>query len=57
LFSSYIYSGVDRINNEPFYKKNNTVPCCAICNRMKSDLSLNSFLQHINKIKEGLCNR
>jgi len=42
--------GIDRIDSSKGYLMNNVVPCCAICNRMKSDLEKNDFLNHIHKI-------
>jgi hypothetical protein len=48
----YIYNGIDRLNNEPFYKIENSIPCCKICNFMKSKLQKEEFLNHIKKIYE-----
>lgn len=45
------YNGLDRINNLKGYTVENTVPCCAICNRMKSDMTLSDFLNHVRTIK------
>jgi hypothetical protein len=30
------FNGIDRLNNEKFYRKSNSVPCCWTCNRAKS---------------------
>ena len=30
--------GLDRIGNEPYYSVANTVPCCVVCNMVKSDV-------------------
>lgn len=49
----YIYNGIDRVNNEPFYAISNCVPCCGICNRMKSDLTKEQFLWYIRIIYES----
>ena len=38
-----IYSGIDRIDNLKDYTKDNSVPCCKVCNYAKSDMSLNDF--------------
>lgn len=43
-------NGIDRIDSNLGYTKENCVPCCPICNRFKSDLSKQSFLSHIYKI-------
>jgi hypothetical protein len=39
----FIYNGIDRIDSSLGYNINNTVACCIICNRAKSDLSLQEF--------------
>ena len=42
--------GLDRVDNNRGYTLNNVVPCCTMCNRMKSSLTMEEFLIHINKI-------
>lgn len=37
------YNGIDRINNQIGYIKDNVVPCCGICNSAKNDLPLDKF--------------
>ena len=44
-------NSVDRIDNEPYYKLDNTQATCFTCQRMKSDMSHLDFLVHIHKIK------
>lgn len=34
----YIYNGIDRKNNERGYTLSNSIPCCAKCNAIKSNL-------------------
>lgn len=46
--------GIDRMQNERFYSPDNAVPCCGICNRMKSVLSSHEFLKHIVKMTANL---
>lgn len=48
--SHYIYNGIDRIDNNVGYNFTNCVPCCKICNKMKSNYNLNDFYNHIEKI-------
>lgn len=48
--ATFIYNGLDRINSNLPHNKNNVVPCCIICNRMKSNLELHKFTQHIENI-------
>ena len=50
----YYRTGVDRIDPTKGYTKENCVPCCTTCNRMKSDLSNYSFLYKIKNIYEKL---
>lgn len=44
------YTGIDRVDPSKGYEKNNCVPCCFICNRAKSDLSLNEWLSYVKRI-------
>lgn len=48
--TGYLYNGVDRTNNSEGYLKHNVVACCSFCNRMKSDLKEEDFINHISKI-------
>jgi hypothetical protein len=41
---NYVYNGLDRQNNTQGYTLENTVPCCKICNRAKSTLSVKDFI-------------
>ncbi len=44
--------GIDRIDNEKGYTKENSVSCCKLCNFMKKALTQKDFLNHIKKIYE-----
>lgn len=44
------FNGIDRIDSNIGYIKDNCVPCCKICNRMKSDLTTTDFWSHINRL-------
>lgn len=44
--------GIDRIDSNLGYIPDNIIPCCKICNQMKSNMSLNEFYDHIIKILE-----
>ena len=50
----YLYNGIDRINNDEGYTTDNVVPCCKVCNRMKTDMSRNLFLQKVTIITRYL---
>lgn len=49
-----IYNGIDRIDSEKGYTKNNCVSCCMYCNRSKSNLSLEAWKNHIKRIYQWL---
>lgn len=46
----YAYVGIDRVDTFRGYTKENSVPCCWICNMMKNTLEVGYFLSHIEKI-------
>ena len=39
------YNGVDRIDNAIGYTLTNSISCCKICNKMKSDLDYNTWIE------------
>ena len=41
---SFIYTGIDRVNNSFGYEIDNVVPCCRICNRAKDVRSKEDFI-------------
>jgi hypothetical protein len=45
--------GIDRIDNLKGYTKENSAPCCKLCNMMKKALTVNEFLNHIKKISQN----
>ena len=42
--------GLDRIDSSGGYTIDNVVPCCAICNTMKSTLTVEQFINHCKKV-------
>lgn len=48
------YNGIDRIDNSHPYNAENSVPCCKICNSMKSQLHVEEFLNHIRLINRHI---
>jgi len=44
------YNGIDRIDSNRGYEKENCVSCCTRCNYMKSNMDVSSFIEHILKI-------
>lgn len=47
---SYLYNGLDRIDPSKGYTVTNIVPCCIICNRAKSDMTINQFDDWIDRL-------
>ena len=47
-------NGVDRLDSAIGYVKGNVVPCCGICNQMKSNHDPSDFKLHIKKIYENM---
>lgn len=47
---SYVGNGIDRVDSGRGYDIFNCVPCCTLCNSMKSDLSQTDFINQIQKI-------
>lgn len=46
--------GIDRVDNSKPYTRDNCVPCCGCCNKMKMDLELSFFLDQIKRIYNNL---
>lgn len=53
--NSFIYNGIDRLDNSLGYDMNNCVSCCGRCNRMKSDMSYMDFLAKMKIIMTLHC--
>jgi 5-methylcytosine-specific restriction endonuclease McrA len=47
---AFVYTGIDRVDNEKGYTPDNVVPCCGVCNFMKGKLGLEQFLAQIKRI-------
>lgn len=43
-------AGIDRVKNDDGYTLLNTVPCCKVCNFMKHQLDLTSFIEKCKRI-------
>lgn len=48
------YNGIDRIDNNRGYEKDNCITCCFLCNAMKKAMSFEDFTSHIVKIYKTL---
>jgi len=49
-FGTYVYNGLDRVNNDLGYVLGNVVPCCAYCNIAKNDQSYEEFIARVEAI-------
>ncbi len=49
----FLSNGIDRVDNNIGYTKDNSVPCCHVCNYMKGVQSLPDFVAHCRKIIEN----
>lgn len=47
---NFIYTGVDRKDNNAGYTVENSVPCCKICNFAKGTMSYDEFLTYIQRL-------
>ena len=45
------FNSIDRRNNEPYYKLENCVPACFVCQMMKGSLSFDEFYGKIEQIR------
>lgn len=52
--ATYIYNGIDRIDNKTGYELNNCVPCCKNCNRAKRTMSQKEFFELVKQIYHHL---
>ena len=50
-------NGIDRIDSNKGYTDYNCVSCCEMCNRMKSDYTVQDFIGHIENIHTFLVNK
>lgn len=49
-----LHVGIDRANAEEGYQERNCLPCCTVCNRMKSQMNVEEFFTHIKMIQERI---
>lgn len=50
----FVYSGIDRLNNDLGYLEGNVVPCCTVCNKAKLTQSHDEFIAWIRKVASHL---
>ena len=51
-FRYFMYSGLDRLNNDIGYTRQNVVPCCIICNRAKNSMPFKDFIDWLNRLTD-----
>ena len=49
---SFIYNGLDRIDNSKGYIVGNCAPCCFVCNRAKGTLTYEEFKSWVNRLHD-----
>ena len=49
-YNSYLYNGIDRIENHIGYALENCVPCCKTCNFAKSTMTADEFYDWIRRV-------
>jgi hypothetical protein len=47
---NFTHNGLDRIDSSKGHTDDNCVPCCYICNSMKSDMPYEEFRNHIKQV-------
>jgi len=53
-YGAYVYNGLDRVDSNKGYTKENVVPCCKICNMAKGTRPLNDFKIWVKKVNKYL---
>lgn len=46
----YLRNGIDRVDSTKGYTPDNVVPCCKHCNRAKTDLSYDKFINWVKRV-------
>lgn len=50
--SGYVYNGIDRFDNDGDYVDGNVVTCCKGCNYGKRQMTINQFVEWIERVKK-----
>ena len=45
-------NGIDRVDSNGPYIRDNCVPCCSLCNMMKGDMDCSMFLQQCHSVSD-----
>jgi hypothetical protein len=49
-YGSYLYNGLDRVDNKEGYTPKNVVPCCLRCNKAKGASSAEDFIKWLRAL-------
>ena len=49
-YSTFVYNGIDRVDNTTGYTIDNCVSCCSICNQAKHTMTVAQFLEWVERI-------
>ena len=55
MYGLFYHNGIDRVDNNKGYTKDNVVPCCTTCNKAKLQMSKEEFLSWIGRVYERCC--
>ena len=50
---TYIYNGLDRVDNSKGYTIDNVVPCCTTCNLAKVGMTVKEFYRWVESVSEN----
>lgn len=53
FYGSFTYNGIDRLNNDIGYIKENCVSCCSFCNYTKNKTDFKDFINWIRKVAKN----
>lgn len=54
-FGTYLYNGIDRLDNDLGYVQGNVVSCCGPCNKAKREMHVSEFLDLVRRIYHWRC--
>ena len=55
--TGFVYSGIDRVDSNKGYTKENCVACCEQCNKAKSNITKDEFAKWIKRVYNAMANQ
>lgn len=55
-WGTYVYNGVDRVNNAAGYTSENSVACCEVCNRAKGCMDAAIWNEYVKRFAQNVLN-